>query len=258
MKKLILLIDDDVTLHHWMKEALPRELFLLETATTGREGLDMALQRKPDLILLDLNLAGWNGLELCKTLKETRDTAHIPLFMLTGHVHTQRKILAFELGADDYLTKPFEMPELIARIKAILRRYGSVPEDIVQMSGITLNLTAYAADVDKKPLKLTATEFGLLHMLMKNSGRILTRKHLLERIWGYAEDISTRTVDVYVRRLRQKLGTKRSSCIESIHGIGYKFKGVPTAAPTRPFVGASSEKLAGLRDYYRETLPALS
>ena len=138
----------------------------------------MALQRKPDLILLDLNLAGWNGLELCKTLKESKETAHIPLFMLTGHVHTQRKILAFELGADDYLTKPFEMLELVARIKAILRRYGAVPEDIVQLAGITLNLTAYSAHVDKKQLKLTATEFGLLHMLMKNAGRILTRKHL--------------------------------------------------------------------------------
>jgi two-component system alkaline phosphatase synthesis response regulator PhoP len=257
MKKLILLIDDDVTLHHWMKEALPRDLFILESASTGREGLDMALLRKPDLILLDLNLAGWSGLELCKTLKETKETAHIPLFMLTGQVHTQRKILAFELGADDYLTKPFEMLELVARIKAVLRRHGAVPEDIVQLAGITLNLTAYSANVDKKPLKLTATEFGLLHMLMKNPGRILTRKHLLERIWGYAEDISTRTVDVYVRRLRQKLGTRRSVCIESIHGIGYKFKGHP-AAPTPPFATTLQGKVTGLRDYPRAALPAFS
>ncbi len=224
MKKLVLLIDSDPSIQKWVKSSLPAELFLVEFAENGREGLDLAAERKPDLIILDWNLPGMTGLDICKFLKQSSSTAHIPMIMLNDRGETHRKISAFNLGVDDYLTKPFQIEELIARIKAVLRRCGTAPEDVINLDGITLNLTTYTVDVDDRALSLTAMEFRLLHMLMKNAGRVLTRKHLLEHIWGYAMDISTRTVDVYVRRLRQKLG-KRCAMIESTRGLGYKFKG---------------------------------
>jgi DNA-binding response OmpR family regulator len=258
MKKLILLIDDDPALQTWLHESLPEKLFILEVAYTGRDGLDTALRRKPDLILLDWNLPGWDGLELCKQLKQNKVTSHIPLIMLTGYTQVQRKIAAFNAGADDYLSKPFEVEELVARIKAVLRRHVPAQDDIVRMDGISLNLTAYSAEVDKKPLQLTSTEFSLLHMLMKNPGHILTRKYLLEHIWGYADDVSTRTVDVYVRRLRKKLGVKRSHHIQSVHGMGYKYKG-RKAGSTAVF-GASPLDVTRQTalSFHKHTLPSLA
>jgi len=259
MKKLILLIDPDLAFHQWMKDTFPQDLFILESAASGREGLDLALHRKPDLALLEWNLPGWGGLELCKALKTTKETSHIPLIMLTAFAQTQRKLMAFQMGIDDYLTKPFEMPELAARIKAVLRRFGPVPDNIAHVAGIMLNMTAYTAEVDGRSMRLTATEFGLLHMLIKNAGRILTRKHLLERIWGYAEDVSTRTVDVYIRRLRQKLGPKRAASIESIHGIGYKFKAPATSAAPNRNAGLSEQDHSPLvHSYLRNIQPAFS
>jgi DNA-binding response OmpR family regulator len=258
MKKLILLIDDDPAVQTWLQEALPEKLFLLEIAQTGRDGLDMALRRKPDIVLLDWNLPGWDGLELCKQLKQNKASAHIPLIMLTGYTQVQRKIAAFNAGADDYLSKPFEMEELVARIKAVLRRHMPAADDIVRMDGISLNLTAYSAEVDKKPLQLTSTEFSLLHMLMKNPGHILTRKYLLEHIWGYADDVSTRTVDVYIRRLRKKLGIKRAASIQSVHGMGYKYKN-KKGAPLQAF-GASSLEMtkSTLHHFHESTRPILA
>jgi DNA-binding response OmpR family regulator len=257
MKKLILLIDDDPALQTWLQEALPEKLFLLEVAYTGREGLNMALRRKPDLILLDWNLPGWDGLELCKQLKQNKTSAHIPLIMLTSYTQVQRKIAAFNAGADDYLSKPFEMEELVARIKAVLRRHVQAPDDILRMDGIALNLTAYSAEVDKKHLQLTSTEFSLLHMLMKNPGHILTRKYLLEHIWGYADDVSTRTVDVYIRRLRKKLGMKRAHYIQSIHGMGYKYKG-RKATPLPVFGASPFLSKRTFEGYHEDALPILS
>lgn len=230
MKKLVLLVDSDSAVQRWVKASLPSELFLTECAENGREGLDLANERKPDLIIMDCHLPGLTGLDVCKYLKQNSSTAHIPMIMLSSQANTQRKVEAFNIGVDDFLTKPFQMEELVARVKAVLRRCGTAPEDVMNLDGITLNLTTYTVDIDHRALNLTAMEFRLLHMLMKNAGRVLTRKHLLEHIWGYAMEISTRTVDVYVRRLRQKLG-KRSGMIESTRGLGYKFKGPLLSQP---------------------------
>jgi DNA-binding response OmpR family regulator len=254
MKKKVLLIDDDPALQSWLTEVLPRHLFILETAGTGREGLEFALERNPDLILLDWNLPGWNGLDVCRSLRENKATAHIPLIMLTGYNQLQHKTAAFNLGVDDYIMKPFDMLELIARIKAVLRRYGSAPEEIVRIADVTLNLTTYDADVAHRPLKLTATEFSLLYMLMRNAGRILTRSFLLKRIWGYGDDIATRTVDVYIRRLRVKLGPKRAGLIESVQNMGYKFKGLQGEPPY--LVGLLPPlPWTVLRDRHRDAVP---
>jgi two-component system alkaline phosphatase synthesis response regulator PhoP len=244
MKRLILLIEDDAGIQKLLKEALPEKLFILETADTGRDGLDTAVERRPDLILLDWNLPGWNGLDVCKALRENHCTSHIPVIMLTGYAQTQRKIAAFDLGADDYITKPFHLDELIARIKAVLRRRsGPAPDEITRQAGIVLNLTSFSAMIDGKAVTLTRTELGLLHMLMKNAGQVLTRKHLLERIWGYTSNISTRTLDVYIRRLRVKLGSKRAPLIESVHGFGYKFRGTPVVAKPAPKAADRWQKL---------------
>ena len=225
MKTRILLIEDDPALRKLLKEALPESIFLIDTAETGREGLEVIVKRKPDLILLDWNLPDLNGFEVCKYIKHNKDCAHIPIIMVTAYAELNRKVSALDVGADDYITKPFEIEELIARIKAVLRRrQGGAPEDAITKGAVTINLTTYSVDVDKRPLILTAKEFDLLYALMKNAGRILTREFLLERIWGYAVDVSTRTVDVHIRRLRKKLGPKSATLIETFRGVGYKFK----------------------------------
>jgi len=225
MKTRILLVEDDPALRKLLKEALPESIFVIDIAETGREGLDMIVKRKPDLILLDWNLPDLNGFEVCKYIKQNKDCAHIPIIMVTAYSELNRKVSALDVGADDYITKPFEIEELIARVKAVLRRrQGGAPEDAVTKGNININLTTYSVEVDKKPIILTAKEFDLLYVLMKNAGRILTREFLLERIWGYAVDVSTRTVDVHIRRLRKKLGTKNEDNIQTFRGVGYKFK----------------------------------
>ena len=225
MKTRILLVEDDPALRKLLKDALPESIFIIDIAETGREGLDMIVKRKPDLILLDWNLPDLNGFEVCKYIKQNKDCAHIPIIMVTAYAELNRKVSALEVGADDYITKPFEIEELIARVKAVLRRrQGGAPEESIAKANITINLTTYSVEVEKKPIILTAKEFDLLYVLMKNAGRILTREFLLERIWGYAVDVSTRTVDVHIRRLRKKLGTKNADFIQTFRGVGYKFK----------------------------------
>jgi len=225
MKTRILLVEDDPALRKLLKEALPESIFVIDIAETGREGLDMIVKRKPDLILLDWNLPDLNGFEVCKYIKQNKDCAHIPIIMVTAYSELNRKVSALDVGADDYITKPFEIEELIARVKAVLRRrQGGAPEESIVKANVMINLTTYSVEVDKKPIVLTAKEFDLLYVLMKNAGRILTREFLLERIWGYAVDVSTRTVDVHIRRLRKKLGTKNEDLIQTFRGVGYKFK----------------------------------
>ncbi len=225
MKTRILLVEDDPALRKLLKEALPESIFVIDISETGREGLDLISKRKPDLVLLDWNLPDLNGFEVCKFIKQNKDTSHIPVIMVTAYSELNRKVSALDVGADDYITKPFEIEELIARVKAVLRRrQGGAPEEAITKGGIVINLTTYSVDVEKKPIVLTAKEFDLLYVLMKNAGRILTREFLLERIWGYAVDVSTRTVDVHIRRLRKKLGTKCAQNIQTFRGVGYKFK----------------------------------
>ena len=224
MKTRIVLIEDDPALRKLLKDALPESIFIIDIAETGREGLDLVGKRKPDLILLDWNLPDLNGFEVCKYIKQNKDLAHIPIIMVTAYSELTRKVSALDVGADDYITKPFEIEELIARVKAVLRRRsGGAPEEVIVKSTVTINLTTYSVDVDKRPLVLTAKEFDLLYVLMKNAGRILTREFLLERIWGYAVDVSTRTVDVHIRRLRKKMGVKNAQLIQTFRGVGYKF-----------------------------------
>jgi len=165
-------------------------------------------------------------------------------FLTAGESHGKALVAILE-GVPAGLSIDFD-----AITRELRRRQGGAPEDAITKGGVTLNLTTYSVDVEKRPLILTAKEFDLLYALMKNAGRILTRKHLLEHIWGYAMDISTRTVDVYIRRLRKKLGTKRAACVESIRSMGYKFKGAPV--PPSHYVGLMPlTKMKGTPHAYR-------
>lgn len=226
MKTRVLLIEDDPPLARLVRESLPSEYFELELAETGRDALERLRRQIPDVILLDWNLPDIDGLKICQNLKETPETRHVPIIMLTAYGETTRKVSALETGADDYITKPFDSDELVARIRAILRRResGGALEIIVQHGPITLNLTRHLVLVNNEAVMLTAKEFDLLYVLMKGIGRVMDRKYLMERVWGYEYVGSDRSVDVHIRHLREKLGPEASAYLGTIRGVGYKFE----------------------------------
>ena len=188
--------------------------------------MDLAGREGPDLILLDLMLPRIDGIEVCKELKKVSKTSLIPIIMLTAKSQESDKVLGLELGADDYVTKPFSPRELIARIKAVLRRMkekDKLPETL-KIGDIAIDFSRIQVTVKAKPVELTAKEFELLKTLIGAKGRMLSRDYLLDNIWGYdhAMEIQTRTVDVHIRRLRSKLD--ESDCIETVRNMGYRFR----------------------------------
>ena len=176
----------------------------------------------PELILLDIMLPGEDGLALLKKLKNSARTKDIPVIMVTAKGAEYDKVIGLDSGADDYVTKPFGMMELVSRVKAVLRRSGRVPDkDELSASGVSVNVRKHEVTVDGRPVTLTLKEFELLERLVRNRNIVLTRDQLLEDIWGYDFDGETRTVDVHVRTLRQKLGDK-GEIIETVRGVGYR------------------------------------
>lgn len=208
-----------------------RELVIYTLETTGlsakgfAEGasfMEALAFETPELILLDIMLPGEDGLELLKRLKGSSKTKDIPVIMVTAKGTEYDKVIGLDSGADDYVTKPFGMMELVSRIKAVLRRSGHTPDrDDLEMYGVKLKVKKHEVTVDGEPITLTLKEFELLERLMRNRNIVLTRDQLLEDIWGYDFDGETRTVDVHVRTLRQKLGEK-GSMIETVRGVGYR------------------------------------
>lgn len=181
----------------------------------------------PDLIILDLMLPGMDGLEVCKALKSERKTAAIPLIMLTAKSQESDKVLGLELGADDYVTKPFSLVELIARIKAVLRRVkekDKLPE-VMRTGDLSMDFSKISVSVKDKPVELTSKEFELLKTLIKAKGRVLSRDYLLDNIWGFdhAIEIQTRTVDVHIRTLRKKLKSEAKRIV-TVKNYGYRFE----------------------------------
>lgn len=176
----------------------------------------------PELILLDIMLPGEDGLELLKKLKGSPKTKDIPVIMVTAKGTEYDKVMGLDSGADDYVTKPFGMMELVSRIKAVLRRSGQIPDKAdLELHGVKINVKKHEVTVEGAPVTLTLKEFELLERLMRNRNIVLTRDQLLEDIWGYDFDGETRTVDVHVRTLRQKLGEK-GTMIETVRGVGYR------------------------------------
>lgn len=225
-KERILVVEDDADILQLLTFTFESAGFEVRTATTGREGLDMALQRKPALVLLDLMLPGMTGLDVCRELKRLPETGDVPVIMLTARGEEVDRIVGLELGADDYVVKPFSPRELVLRIRAVLKRaLGAENPSRAQwrIDGLALDLDAHRVEVDGEEAVLTATEFRLLAELVRNRGRVRTRDQLLSSVWGYEFEGYARTVDTHVRRLRQKIGAY-AAMIETLRGVGYRFK----------------------------------
>lgn len=228
VRRRVLVVEDDEDIAFSLKYNLEKECgFVVEVARDGESGLRAAARAAPDLVILDLNLPGMDGLSVCRALRAHASTATLPIMMLTARVGESDTIVGLELGADDYITKPFSMKEILARARAVLRRRDRPPGEPVAYSDGTLSIDADAhiVLVDGRELALTRREFDLLAALVASRGRVLTRDQLLERVWGQAFYGETRTVDVHIRRLRKKLGEPAAGSIETIIGVGYRFRG---------------------------------
>ncbi|HSB45671.1 MAG TPA: response regulator transcription factor [Nitrospira sp.] len=224
--KKILIVEDERDILHLVKLYLEKEGFRTITAATGAEGLNSAKCDKPDLIVLDLMLPEIDGLEVCKRLRSAPETAMLPIIMLTAKAEESDTVIGLELGADDYVTKPFSPKALVARVKALFRRLDRSQQDnltVFRYGPLTMDLSRHEVTVRGKDVSLTAKEFGLLEHLLRNPGRVLTREVLLNHVWGYDYFGTTRTVDVHVRRLKQKISLL-DDAILSVKSLGYKLK----------------------------------
>jgi DNA-binding response OmpR family regulator len=222
----ILLIEDEEDLAHSIKFQLEKNgSFLVTTSITGESGLAAARASAFDLILLDLMLPGMDGLEVCRALRSAPATSRIPIVMLTARVEESDRIAGLEVGADDYITKPFSARELLARVRSHLRREArSVPAPAVFRDDLLeVDFEGHIVRAGGREVPLTRKEFDLLSALVRRQGRVLSREQLLEQVWGYQYFGGTRTVDVHVFRLRQKLGDEAQTRIETVVGIGYRY-----------------------------------
>lgn len=230
MGNKILIVDDEALLVKGIKYSLEQDGHTIDTAYDGNEALEKAQKGDFDLIILDLMLPGMDGLEVCQKIRET---SQVPIVMLTAKGEDMNKILGLEYGADDYLTKPFNILELKARIKAILRRVASketkIGEQIIQVDNFKINTLGRKVTVGDRDINLTAKEFDLLLLLATNPGKVFTREELLEIIWGYEYFGDLRTVDVHIRRLREKIeeNSSQAEYILTKWGVGYYFRNRP-------------------------------
>ncbi|PYL12663.1 MAG: DNA-binding response regulator [Verrucomicrobia bacterium] len=222
--KTILIVEDERDVVDLLTFNLRKAGFTISTTTDGAAGLQKARAEKPAFIILDLMLPKMPGLEICKILKSDSATRQIPIMMLTAKAEEIDRILGLELGADDYVTKPFSPREVILRIKAILRRAERTAEgERLRAGSIVIDPARHEVSIAGKHVNLTGLEFKLLRTLMQRRGRVQTRDRLLNDVWGYESIIDTRTVDTHVRRLRRKLG-KAANAIESVRGFGYRLR----------------------------------
>ena len=231
MSNHILVIDDEPDIRELVRFGLSQEGFSVETAGTASEGLECVASRIPDLVVLDLMLPDMSGTEICRTLRSQSETAELPVVMLTARGEEVDRVVGFELGADDYVTKPFSVRELVLRVRAILRRASGGAEtegEIMRVGELRIDFDGHRVWVGDEEIVLTALEFRLLATLIKRRGRVQTRDTLLSHVWDMHGDVTTRTVDTHVRRLRKKLGDA-SKYIETLRGVGYRFQPEPTA-----------------------------
>ncbi len=227
MKEKILIVEDDNDIIKMLEYNLNKEGFKILSSRNGEDALDAAKKEYPDLIILDLMLPGMDGFEVCKALRNNSKTAAISIIMLTAKSQESDKVIGLELGADDYITKPFSPKELIARIKAILRRVqgkSNLPEAL-KIGEMAIDFSKISVSVKGKPVELTAKEFELLKTLIKAKGRVLSRDYLLDTVWGFdrANEVITRTVDVHIRTLRKKLKSEAKYII-TVKNYGYRFE----------------------------------
>ena len=225
MPKKILVIDDEPKIVEICCDYLKAAGFDVIVAGDGPQGLSQARTQKPDLVVLDLMLPGMDGLDVCRAL---RHDSEIPIIMLTARVEEADKLVGLELGADDYITKPFSPRELVARVRTVLRRAGGDPtSEVIRVGEVTLDRTRYEVDLPNHIIPLTPTEFEILATLMSQPGRIFSRSQLLMAVHGVAFESYERAIDSHIRNLRRKLESapQAGSYIVTVHGVGYKFEG---------------------------------
>lgn len=222
---MIYLVEDDASIRELVAYALNNSGFEAEGFAAPADFWKAMERRRPQLVLLDIMLPGEDGLQILKKLRSAPATRRLPVIMVTAKGSEYEKVMGLELGADDYIPKPFGMMELVARVKAVLRRSGSLPqEEAISAGPIRIFPEEHRVEVDGREVALTLKEYELLSMLLRNRGVVLTRDRLLEEIWGYSFDGENRTVDVHIRTLRQKLGPA-GDLIETVRGVGYKIGG---------------------------------
>jgi DNA-binding response OmpR family regulator len=224
-------VEDERDIASLIKDTLERTGDMeVESVTSGEAAVKATLERTPDLIILDVNLPALNGFEVCRILRSRPNTAETPIMMLTARTSENDRVVGLDLGADDYITKPFSLRELAARVRAMMRRgrrrlsaEAAAPRGTAHEGRhLRVDFDAVSVSVDGKPVRLTRREFQLLRYLIGNANRVLTRDQLLERVWGYQQPAESRSVDVHVARLRAKLGVAGAQ-IETLVGLGYRF-----------------------------------
>jgi DNA-binding response OmpR family regulator len=220
----LLLVEDDETLRETLAYNLTREGYDVTQAGDGVVGLDLARERRPDLVVLDIMLPGLDGLTVCRTLRRDSD---VPIVLLTARSGEVDRIVGLDSGADDYVVKPFSLGELLARLRAVMRRGRSESATTLQAGDLTLDLLAHRAFSGEASLNLTPKEFDLLAELIRHRGAVLTRELLVERVWGFDFGGDTRTVDVHIRALREKIedDPAEPNRIQTVRGLGYRFEG---------------------------------
>lgn len=223
--KKIVVVEDEQDILELVKYHLEQEGFTTEAVKEGDRAFDFIQKKHPDLVILDIMLPGRSGMDICRELKQHEDTRHIPIIILTAKAEEIDRVVGFELGADDYVTKPFSPRELMLRVKAILKRVHAVEDEteIIEIDGLRIDKAKHRVFIDAKPVELTVTEFKLLLTLAERRGRVQSRDMLLEAAWGYDYAGFTRTVDTHMRRLRTKLGSWGER-IETVRGVGYRIR----------------------------------
>ncbi|HXV83267.1 MAG TPA: response regulator transcription factor [Candidatus Binatia bacterium] len=225
----ILVVEDEPDIRKLVQYNLAQERFNVLEAEDGEQALKLLQREKPNLVILDLMLPGLSGMELCKVLKQRNDTAKLPILMLTAKAGEADRIVGLEMGADDYLAKPFSPREMVARVKAILRRSEAKPATEIppayEKGSLRIDFSTYEVFVRGKAIKLTLKEFELLRFMVQNPNRVLNRDQLLDRVWGGETFVTPRTVDVHIRRLRRAVekDDRKPKWILTVRGVGYKF-----------------------------------
>jgi len=222
----VLIVDDDPDILRLVSYNIGQAGFEVIAASTGRKALEIAQKQHPDLIILDVMLPDVDGMEVCRTLRRQYPSRRIPIIMLTARGDEIDRVVGFELGADDYVAKPFSPRELVLRVKSILRRSGGEPSDVLHAANVDIYPERRQCIAAGAAVALTVKEFDLLYELMKAGGNVLTRDTLMDRVWGYHGDATSRTLDTHVRRLRDKLG-EAGSCVETVRGVGYRISEPP-------------------------------
>jgi two-component system, OmpR family, response regulator MprA len=229
----VLVVDDEMAITNVIRLGMEHARFLVSCASEGYQALDMAQRLKPDLVILDVMLPDLDGFEVCRRLRENQATSNIPILMLTAKDDVKDRVQGLNIGADDYLTKPFNLAELVARVRALLRRQQRVIEAggpggrVLTIADLTLDEAAHEVKRAGRIIELTATEFNLLHLFMTHPRQVLGRQTILNRVWGYDFMGETNIIEVYVRYLREKIEDEPSAprFIQTVRGIGYVLKG---------------------------------